>query len=903
MARVCEALAALHGGGSDERQAADRWLQEWQRTAGAWRDVDGLLSADVGAVVHMTAAQVLRSKLRRHDPLPDAGAHALQQAVLSSYLPRFAAGPRTVLTQLYLCAAALQAHPEATGDVIADGVAALEPGGAGMVLDFLACVGEDAGDDLEAIDAGSAPPSSPRRAGGSSKPCAGDDSGAARRSRLVAAAHASAPSVVALLQRTGPTEPALRCLARWLRFCGGDAAAGMLVASPLLQAAADSCHTDGGADVLSEAAHLSARLAAAASPHAAALASPVIAGIPQVAAKLSAAQSPDLRLRLARVLGVAGCSYARALLDGSPAALGLVGALVAVTADADAEAAAEALPFWPALAAQLRALPEPQCRAAAAALRPRLLPELPTAFVRLAADGDCDDGAWAEWRDGAVGAALAAACDVAGCDAMLAPAAAGLGDAAKAEACVWCHSAAAPSLVSAAPATQRGVLAPLFAALPAVAAAGGHTAAACVAAVAAYGWWLARDAAALAAAVGFVVATVRSADAVAAAAAASSLRRLSSQCAAAVAADAGLCGHLISGCMSALRAPSPLQHSDRQSVAAAAVALVCAAPAERRPELCRAVADEAVALIAAASAQCGPAGDHRGAVRAVELCSALADAAATRVGFDPQSQAACWAHAFDGAGLWSAVCAAVRDPVVGEAGCAAAGHTCRAGRASLHAHASSVCEALVACFAAERPPAALAAAAAVAALTADPCVALAADRMAEAGRGAADDSPDVACGLLRLAAALRGSAPALTAFAYDLIVRLCAGAEAGVLLDAVWPPALAFAASVTPPRSAFAVEKAPLLFAALCRCAVFAPHDSVGSRAGHLLHSVRAADAALHAACVCAAADGVAGAVADDQRHAAAAALLSAPSAAAAADALRSLRAHAVAAGLSRGPV
>jgi len=111
-AAVLRAVAALfHADDGATRGAADRWLEAWQQTPGAWSVADALLHEPQSPVeAQHFCAQTLKAKSQRDfEELPDGAAASLRESLLQLLL-RFSRGMPPVRTQLCLALAALAAH-------------------------------------------------------------------------------------------------------------------------------------------------------------------------------------------------------------------------------------------------------------------------------------------------------------------------------------------------------------------------------------------------------------------------------------------------------------------------------------------------------------------------------------------------------------------------------------------------------------------------------------------------------------------------------------------------------------------------------------------------------------------------------------------------------------------------
>jgi transportin-3 len=128
LAAVLLAVAALfHAEDGSARGAADRWLEAWQQTPGAWSVADAVLHQPSSPMeAQHFCAQTLKAKSQRDfEELPGQAAASLRESLLQLLL-RFSRGAPPVRTQLCLALAALAAHLPA-----ANWPAESEAGGAG----------------------------------------------------------------------------------------------------------------------------------------------------------------------------------------------------------------------------------------------------------------------------------------------------------------------------------------------------------------------------------------------------------------------------------------------------------------------------------------------------------------------------------------------------------------------------------------------------------------------------------------------------------------------------------------------------------------------------------------------------------------------------------------------------
>ncbi|KAJ2233203.1 Nuclear import receptor [Coemansia sp. RSA 485] len=145
---VVNALKALYQGTSQaEREQANVWLGQFQRTPGAWTTADAILGDDnLGVEAKLFAAQTLRNKIISDlAELGEKGALELRDSLVR-HLLRARAGMRPLVTQLCLGLADVAVQVGAWADPFSDMAAAFREDAAavGCLLEFLTVLPEEA---------------------------------------------------------------------------------------------------------------------------------------------------------------------------------------------------------------------------------------------------------------------------------------------------------------------------------------------------------------------------------------------------------------------------------------------------------------------------------------------------------------------------------------------------------------------------------------------------------------------------------------------------------------------------------------------------------------------------------------------------------------------------------------
>ncbi|KAJ1742982.1 Nuclear import receptor [Coemansia sp. RSA 1086] len=150
---VLRALNALYQGTSaEEREQANSWLQQFQRTTEAWGTADAILGSDAGIEAKVFAAQTLRAKIMADfSELGAEGASSLRDALVEQLRTGAA---RPVVTQLVLGLADMAVQLEDWADPMSDVVTALGDTANGMsvVVEFVAVLPEEALNERIAMD-------------------------------------------------------------------------------------------------------------------------------------------------------------------------------------------------------------------------------------------------------------------------------------------------------------------------------------------------------------------------------------------------------------------------------------------------------------------------------------------------------------------------------------------------------------------------------------------------------------------------------------------------------------------------------------------------------------------------------------------------------------------------------
>ncbi|KAJ1999763.1 Nuclear import receptor [Coemansia thaxteri] len=142
---VISALNALYQGTSlQEREQANSWLEQYQKTA--WTTSDSILgAADLGVEIKLFGAQTLRNKIiNDFSELGEQGALQLRDSVVN-HLRNARSGPQPLITQLCLALADLAVQLGAWKDPFADmaGSFLSDPESVSCLLEFLAVLPEE----------------------------------------------------------------------------------------------------------------------------------------------------------------------------------------------------------------------------------------------------------------------------------------------------------------------------------------------------------------------------------------------------------------------------------------------------------------------------------------------------------------------------------------------------------------------------------------------------------------------------------------------------------------------------------------------------------------------------------------------------------------------------------------
>ncbi|KAJ2776621.1 Nuclear import receptor [Coemansia javaensis] len=145
---VIAALNALYQGTTlAEREQANAWLEQFQKTTQAWTTADAILgSAELGLEPKLFAAQTLRNKvISSFGELGEQGALSLRDSVVA-HLRNARSGPQPLVTQLCLALADLAVQLEAWEDPFGDMTRGFlsDPQSVSCLLEFLAVLPEEA---------------------------------------------------------------------------------------------------------------------------------------------------------------------------------------------------------------------------------------------------------------------------------------------------------------------------------------------------------------------------------------------------------------------------------------------------------------------------------------------------------------------------------------------------------------------------------------------------------------------------------------------------------------------------------------------------------------------------------------------------------------------------------------
>ncbi|KAJ2860489.1 Nuclear import receptor [Coemansia aciculifera] len=151
VSEVISALNALYQGTNlQEREQANSWLEQYQKTAQAWTTSDTILgTAELGLEIKLFAAQTLRNKIiNDFSELGEPGALQLRDSVVT-HLRNARSGPQPLITQLCLSLADLAVQLGAWKDPFADmtGSFLSDPESVSCLLEFLAVLPEEIEND------------------------------------------------------------------------------------------------------------------------------------------------------------------------------------------------------------------------------------------------------------------------------------------------------------------------------------------------------------------------------------------------------------------------------------------------------------------------------------------------------------------------------------------------------------------------------------------------------------------------------------------------------------------------------------------------------------------------------------------------------------------------------------
>ncbi|KAJ1672421.1 Nuclear import receptor [Coemansia sp. RSA 1694] len=147
VSEVINALNALYQGTSlQEREQANSWLEQYQKTPQAWTTSDTILgAAELGIEVKLFAAQTLRNKIiSDFSELGEPGALQLRDSVVN-HLRNARSGPQPLITQLCLALADLAVQLGAWTDPFGDMARSFlsDPESVSCLLEFLAVLPEE----------------------------------------------------------------------------------------------------------------------------------------------------------------------------------------------------------------------------------------------------------------------------------------------------------------------------------------------------------------------------------------------------------------------------------------------------------------------------------------------------------------------------------------------------------------------------------------------------------------------------------------------------------------------------------------------------------------------------------------------------------------------------------------
>eukprot|EP01062_Namystynia_karyoxenos_P059302 TRINITY_DN50752_c0_g1_i1.p1 TRINITY_DN50752_c0_g1~~TRINITY_DN50752_c0_g1_i1.p1 ORF type:complete len:946 (+),score=296.54 TRINITY_DN50752_c0_g1_i1:95-2932(+) len=354
---------------------ADRWLQRFRKSPGAWRPLSEMLRAPGAAPpdAQLFASQALRRKVQcgeAAEQLGQQGATGLRQQLMPT-LAAFRHGPAAVRTQLCLALAALAAGGDSAGTppdaAVGQVVAELRGAGAealGVLIEFLTVLAEETRRADRGADDDEDEAPQPAKATWSRGGSAAAASAAAARPEhpAVGAMRRVSASVLEVLGAcadagAGVAE-VMRALARWVFLCDPADLARSRLVPVSVQALASY---DGESTPWDEAGECVAELARV-SPKSPELAQLLISAVPVLSQAFRSTQVPVHHRGIALGISTIGAAHGAALASAStPDAVQMVSLLADCAQHESIEhVGALTFPAWRSIAAHFSRLPEHQ---------------------------------------------------------------------------------------------------------------------------------------------------------------------------------------------------------------------------------------------------------------------------------------------------------------------------------------------------------------------------------------------------------------------------------------------------------------------------------------------------------------------------------------------------------------
>ena len=396
--QVWQMVQALNNSGSSQeiqqqRRAADKWLQDYRRTKGAWATLDQLLRTEgLDETGKFFAAQSMKTKVCKDmHQLAPADRDGLASSLMA-HIHTYRHGPLNVRKQLCLAFAAYAGEFDrgAKVDIIQNVCGAFGSSAetVPVLLDLLTLLGEEAAQVQD--DQYDCPP-------GEEHPL------------LLSARSSALPVLNFTHQCFEGVSPAdlksrgavVKCFTRWLRF--GSVPCEQIVQSPIVHYALtglketqcdDLC--EASSDLLCELAYISSDLRTG-QPIFQLLTSQL--GLLQSYHQSAMTSENEILARaVTRVIAEMAERYVHVLREPSPDAINMVNLVVSCASHPDTQISQITYRFWYQLLKALQEEPEHRQRREAM-LEPTLLQLLPIFAKSAAFPEDCDDDDWSSSQE------------------------------------------------------------------------------------------------------------------------------------------------------------------------------------------------------------------------------------------------------------------------------------------------------------------------------------------------------------------------------------------------------------------------------------------------------------------------------------------------------------------------